>query len=98
MSYPWTQAHYWWRSLFPTWSDWDIKVGNLRVSITGIETDADDKQKVAKPSTRSSSRTLLLALLCVGFLGIAQSNSTGVVSLAQIKEYFTGVISKLSRK
>ncbi|GAM34982.1 hypothetical protein TCE0_015r02921 [Talaromyces pinophilus] len=26
MSYPWTQGHYWWRSLFPTWSDWYIKV------------------------------------------------------------------------
>ncbi|KAJ5341330.1 dimethylaniline monooxygenase [Penicillium brevicompactum] len=26
MSYPWTQGHYWWRSLFPTWSDWSIKV------------------------------------------------------------------------
>ncbi|KAK5790837.1 hypothetical protein VI817_008124 [Penicillium citrinum] len=25
MSYPWTQGHYWWRSLFPTWSDWNIK-------------------------------------------------------------------------
>ncbi|KAJ9266930.1 hypothetical protein DTO195F2_865 [Paecilomyces variotii] len=25
MSYPWTQAHYWYRSLFPVWSDWNIK-------------------------------------------------------------------------
>ncbi|KAJ9291052.1 hypothetical protein DTO021C3_1268 [Paecilomyces variotii] len=25
MSYPWTQAHYWYRSLFPVWSDWKIK-------------------------------------------------------------------------
>ncbi|KAJ6118903.1 hypothetical protein N7471_013523 [Penicillium samsonianum] len=26
MSYPWSQAHYWFRSLFPVWSDWKIKV------------------------------------------------------------------------
>ncbi|OKL60583.1 hypothetical protein UA08_04107 [Talaromyces atroroseus] len=27
MSYPWTQGHYWWRSLYPIWSHWKIKVG-----------------------------------------------------------------------
>ncbi|KAJ5555993.1 flavoprotein [Penicillium frequentans] len=26
MAYPWTQAHFWWRSLFPTWSDWDLNL------------------------------------------------------------------------
>ncbi|KAI9376741.1 monooxygenase [Aspergillus egyptiacus] len=26
MAYPWSQAHYWYRSLFPVWSDWNIKV------------------------------------------------------------------------
>ncbi|OBT65742.1 hypothetical protein VE03_03346 [Pseudogymnoascus sp. 23342-1-I1] len=25
MSYPWSQAYFWYRSLFPTWSDWIIK-------------------------------------------------------------------------
>ncbi|RMZ80663.1 hypothetical protein DV738_g2678, partial [Chaetothyriales sp. CBS 135597] len=25
MSYPWSQAHYWWRSVFPTWQDWHIQ-------------------------------------------------------------------------
>ncbi|KAL4894874.1 putative monooxygenase [Aspergillus ambiguus] len=25
MAYPWSQAHYWYRSLFPIWSDWKIK-------------------------------------------------------------------------
>ncbi|KAI2812131.1 hypothetical protein CBS115989_10756 [Aspergillus niger] len=25
MAYPWSQAHFWWRSLFPTWSDWNLK-------------------------------------------------------------------------
>ncbi|XHG03123.1 hypothetical protein AWENTII_006444 [Aspergillus wentii] len=26
MAYPWTQGHFWYRSLFPVWSDWNIKV------------------------------------------------------------------------
>lgn len=26
MSYPWSQAHYWYRSLFPVWSDWMYRV------------------------------------------------------------------------
>ncbi|KAJ4986826.1 monooxygenase [Stagonosporopsis vannaccii] len=25
MSYPWSQGHFWYRSLFPVWSDWMIK-------------------------------------------------------------------------
>ncbi|KAF1982399.1 FAD/NAD(P)-binding domain-containing protein [Aulographum hederae CBS 113979] len=25
MAYPWSQAHFWYRSLFPVWSDWTIK-------------------------------------------------------------------------
>ncbi|KAF3766799.1 monooxygenase [Cryphonectria parasitica EP155] len=24
--YPWTQGHYWWRSLFPVWRDWQFRV------------------------------------------------------------------------
>lgn len=24
--YPWSQAHYWWRSLFPVWKDWEFRV------------------------------------------------------------------------
>jgi cation diffusion facilitator CzcD-associated flavoprotein CzcO len=26
MSYPWSQAHFWYRSLFPVWSDWEYRV------------------------------------------------------------------------
>ncbi|EFR02388.1 4-hydroxyacetophenone monooxygenase [Nannizzia gypsea CBS 118893] len=26
-TYPWPQSYFWYRSLFPCWSDWDIKVG-----------------------------------------------------------------------
>lgn len=26
MAYPWSQAHFWWRSLYPTLSDWNLKV------------------------------------------------------------------------
>ena len=26
MSYPWSQGHFWYRSLFPTWSDWSFSV------------------------------------------------------------------------
>ena len=26
MSYPYSQAHFWYRSLFPVWSDWNIAV------------------------------------------------------------------------
>ncbi|KAL4778298.1 hypothetical protein BJX76DRAFT_148886 [Aspergillus varians] len=25
MAYPWTQAHFWYRSLFPVWKDWNIR-------------------------------------------------------------------------
>ncbi|KAL4770612.1 hypothetical protein BDW60DRAFT_218010 [Aspergillus nidulans var. acristatus] len=25
MAYPWTQVHFWYRSLFPVWKDWNIK-------------------------------------------------------------------------
>ncbi|KAL2127409.1 hypothetical protein VTI74DRAFT_10801 [Chaetomium olivicolor] len=25
MSYPWSQAHFWYRSLFPVWSDWEYR-------------------------------------------------------------------------
>ena len=28
MSYPYSQAHFWYRSLFPTWSDWEIAVSH----------------------------------------------------------------------
>ncbi|KAL4986829.1 hypothetical protein BDW68DRAFT_178425 [Aspergillus falconensis] len=62
MSYPWAQGYYWWRSLFPTWSDWNIK-------------------KIAKPSSRLSSKILLLILLCIGLLGITRSTDTGKILL-----------------
>jgi cation diffusion facilitator CzcD-associated flavoprotein CzcO len=26
MSYPWSQGHFWYRSLFPIWSDWEFRV------------------------------------------------------------------------
>lgn len=26
MSYPWSQAYFWYRSVFPTWSHWIVKV------------------------------------------------------------------------
>lgn len=26
MSYPWSQGHFWYRSLFPVWSDWEYRV------------------------------------------------------------------------
>lgn len=29
MSYPWSQAHFWYRSLFPVWSDWEYRVSCL---------------------------------------------------------------------
>ncbi|CAK7212764.1 hypothetical protein SCUCBS95973_001574 [Sporothrix curviconia] len=29
MSYPYSQAHYWFRSLFPTWSDWQYSSGHV---------------------------------------------------------------------
>ncbi|KAH7129271.1 hypothetical protein EDB81DRAFT_661866 [Dactylonectria macrodidyma] len=28
MSYPYSQAHFWYRSLFPTWSDWEYSVSH----------------------------------------------------------------------
>jgi hypothetical protein len=30
MSYPWSQAHFWYRSLFPVWSDWEFRVRSKR--------------------------------------------------------------------
>lgn len=29
MSYPWSQAHFWYRSVFPVWSDWEYRVSYL---------------------------------------------------------------------
>lgn len=28
MSYPWSQGHFWYRSLFPVWNDWQFQVRN----------------------------------------------------------------------
>ncbi|PYH91801.1 dimethylaniline monooxygenase, partial [Aspergillus ellipticus CBS 707.79] len=56
-AYPWTQGHYWWRSLFPVWSDWNIKATTFQEI---------EKQNSLKPS-RSWSRVLAIFLL--GFLG-----------------------------
>jgi len=33
MSYPRSQAHYWYRSLFPVWSDWEFRVSRRGVRI-----------------------------------------------------------------
>ena len=70
MSYPWTQGHYWWRSLFPTWSDWNIKV---RPPSTSGHHDTHCQQKATKPSSRQSWKIMVLALLCIGVLGFTQS-------------------------
>lgn len=33
--YPWSQAHYWWRSVFPVWKDWEFRVsGNDPCALT----------------------------------------------------------------
>ncbi|KAF2182322.1 FAD/NAD(P)-binding domain-containing protein [Zopfia rhizophila CBS 207.26] len=32
MSYPYSQAHFWYRSLFPRWKDWSVKVGLQRAA------------------------------------------------------------------
>lgn len=29
MSYPWSQTHFWYRSLFPVWSDWEYRVSSM---------------------------------------------------------------------
>lgn len=28
--YPWSQAHYWYRSLFPVWKDWQFRVSRFQ--------------------------------------------------------------------
>lgn len=33
MSYPWSQAHFWYRSVFPIWSDWTYRVSLLYLAI-----------------------------------------------------------------
>lgn len=30
--YPWTQAHYWYRCLFPVWKDWQLRVSNVHIT------------------------------------------------------------------
>lgn len=42
MTYPWSQAYYWYESLFPVWRDWEYSVSGffllMRVKwLTGIE-------------------------------------------------------------
>jgi len=37
MSYPWSQAHFWYRSKFPVWADWEYRVsGPLPVCLLGM--------------------------------------------------------------
>ena len=31
MTYPWSQARFWWECLFPVWSDWEYTVSLFRV-------------------------------------------------------------------
>ena len=36
MSYPWSQAHFWYRSLFPVWSDWEYRVSCFSTMDTSV--------------------------------------------------------------
>ncbi|KAL4958676.1 flavin-containing monooxygenase [Aspergillus stella-maris] len=56
-------------------------------------------RKIAKPSSRtSSSAILLVALLCIGILGVTRSMTTGRLTLADLKSYLAALqASILSR-
>lgn len=30
--YPWTQAHYWYKCLFPVWKDWQFRVSDVQIT------------------------------------------------------------------
>lgn len=38
MSYPYSQAHFWYRSFFPVWDDWNFQVSLPLVAVTFLTT------------------------------------------------------------
>jgi hypothetical protein len=88
MAYPWAQSHFWYRSLFPVWKDWDIKVSFLpffdftRPFNRGAVANTQlQPQWVKKPATRSWKKFILALILFVG-AGSASLNAAWLRGVA----------------
>ncbi|RAL05414.1 flavin-containing monooxygenase [Aspergillus ibericus CBS 121593] len=91
MTYPWTQGHYWWRSLFPTWSDWDFKVS----ACTEREYRSTDqllKRAKGTKRTRMWFRPLSILLLGGGLLGGLMYGAT----FKRVPESYFSICSTIS--
>ena len=69
MTYPWSQAHYWYRSFFPVWSDWVYTVcssDNAFLSTKSRDTDDFQGQKAERPRR---VRLLKIALIAIAITG-----------------------------
>lgn len=65
-TYPWTQPYYWWRSLFPVWSDWQYSVSvtpnrRLREPTLTPFLKGSEKAYQGFPATQGTCCKLLLA-------------------------------------
>lgn len=67
MSYPYSQVHFWYRSVFPTWKDWKIKVRTAQA----IRTFHADKREQQSSSTSYNRLYIYLAFLGLSFLTAA---------------------------
>ncbi|KXJ84922.1 hypothetical protein Micbo1qcDRAFT_237638 [Microdochium bolleyi] len=53
MSYPWSQAHFWYRSVFPVWSDWEYQPPTQQHA-TSLAAMERRRASTLGPSTRGS--------------------------------------------
>lgn len=68
MGYPWTQGHYWYRSLFPVWSDWKVKVSNYAYPMMARAVLNEFAQRTVRRPSRKFRIFGLLALVVLGNL------------------------------
>lgn len=82
-AYPWAQAHFWYRCLFPTWKDWNINVSFLCVVVQmGVLTR---KQWVQKPASSGRKRLLfVISLIIWAGLYNKRLNGHGLAGIRQM--------------
>ena len=74
MSYPWSQAHFWYRSLFPIWQDWKIAVTRSH-PCSAIETN-----KRFKGRTSHSYHQIVPPLMLLAVCALLHSSVLPIIS------------------
>lgn len=69
MAYPWTQAYYWYSSLFPVWRDWEYSVSVLLLYPGGPVTNSKIQGKPSKSPLVKRRRSKFWALGLFGLVG-----------------------------